>query len=418
MPKKAAVERSEASSGLRLDCPIFPVQISEAQCIEQTRILRRNLEKCVACRCTSPQRRCRVCVADGRWQGPDTMVVDHETGLCAFHAKNGAEAKKPAPTNGGVMSSMATATAADKDAMKAMLDGSRLTVIPVREIRRNPDQPRKHFDPDDLELLGYSIMDIGLLQSIIVREVKNDPAHKYELVDGERRWRAARAVHIEFLRAVVVVVKDGDHQYEYSAVANFVRADHTELEEANAIKRIKETRGKEDWQVARAFGETLKWVQDRLKLLKLDQKVQDLMSPVRKGRDRLSAAVALYLTELSPELQFGLATEIVSERLKASQALHLIRRRASEAGERAGSAQRPRKPVDDLNNFMRYLRNTEDGADRVLEAPDRMLTDMFRHQSPLRLDEAAKLIDGNIERLVKLREAMKRVQERQVMDRT
>lgn len=418
MSKKAVVAPTEAPSGLRLDCPIFPVQVSESQCIEQTRILRRNLEKCTISQCTSPQRRCRVCVADGHWQGSDAVVVNYQAGLCAFHAKHGAEAKKPAPTNGGVVSSMSAPGVVEKDAMKEMLDGSRLQVIRAREIRRNPNQPRKHFDPDDLELLGYSIMDIGLLQSIIVRVVKDDPIHKYELVDGERRWRAAKAVGLEYLRAVIVPVKDDDHQFEYSAAANFVRADHTELEEANAIKRIMETRGKQEWQVARAFGKTLKWVQDRLKLLKLDQRVQDLMAPTRKGRDRLSAAVALYLTELSPQLQVELATEITSERLKASKALHLIRQRANEVGERAGSRERPRKPVDDLKNFLRYLRHTEDGADRVLEAPDRMLTEMFKHQSPLRLDEAMKLLEGNIERLMKLRDAMNRVGGRHVVDRT
>lgn len=409
-PGNTPARRTVVPDGYGLhNCPVFVVPINEAQCLEQTRIPRRNAEKCAPCNCGSPQRRCRICVSQGKWREKETIVVDLVTGLCGFHTRQGENAQKREEYRGEVSSLMTTANTDREAEERDVVEAGRLAMIPVNLICPNPNQPRKWFDPEDLELLAASITDIGQLKAIAVRAIKDDPRYKFQLVDGERRWRACKIVKI---RAEIQNIEDADHLHEVSSVSNLGAVKFTELEEAHAIQQIMERRNRQPWQVARAFGWKLKQVTDRLELLKLHPKVQELMAPTRNKRDRLKAAVAKYLADLPSELQIELATEIVAEHLRAPQAMHLIRRRANETGAKAGTAKRGRRPHEDMRNFLRYLWSTEDGADRILESPDHLITEMFRHQDPRRLDETVKQLDGIVERLGKIRLVMEQVKAR------
>ena len=281
----------------------------------------------------------------------------------------------------------------------------RFELISVKIIRRNPEQPRQHFDPQALQDLAYSIGDIGQLQAIIVREVIGDDRCKFEIIEGERRWRACQMANVLKIKAIVTHVENADHQFEMSAAANFSRQDHTELEEANAIERIMRTRGRNATQVARAFGKSVQWVTVRLRLLKLDLNVQAFMSPTR-GRNRLQAMVAAHLSDFPAELQIELATQIVEKPLKTAQALHLIRQHTAAIAVQTGKKRVGRKPADALTVFERYLRNTGEGADRVLEASDRTLAEMYKFQSADRAAQDIELIDANIKRLQRIKDAL------------
>jgi ParB family chromosome partitioning protein len=108
----------------------------------------------------------------------------------------------------------------------------RLREIPVEEIHPNPDQPRKHFDEEGLSSLADSIRERGVLQPIIVRP---DAAGGYELIAGERRWRAARLAAQPTIPALVDGSVEGAGSLELALIENVVREDLTPIEEARAI---------------------------------------------------------------------------------------------------------------------------------------------------------------------------------------
>src|SRR5690606_24920715 len=120
--------------------------------------------------------------------------------------------------------------AAPAESQLAPVPGVRLLEIPVSAITPNPKQPRQVFDEEALEELKASIQEVGLLQPIVVREVGPE---KYELVMGERRWRAAQAVGRETIPAIVRDTRD-DAMLRDALLENIHRANLNPLEEASA----------------------------------------------------------------------------------------------------------------------------------------------------------------------------------------
>ena len=113
----------------------------------------------------------------------------------------------------------------------------KLIDVDVSTVRPMKGQPRKHFDDAELQRLGQSLK-VAQRQPIKVIEI-SDQAHRYELVDGERRWRAAKLAGIPQLSAIVVKITDARYQFTDSLISNFSRQDLSPLEKAEALLELK-----------------------------------------------------------------------------------------------------------------------------------------------------------------------------------
>ncbi len=192
-------------------------------------------------------------------------------------------------------------------------------LCPIEKIRPNPDQPRKHIDQDSLEGLARSIKEKGILQPLVVWEVDG----VYELIVGERRWRAAQKAG---LKAVPVVIKDvsPDELLELALVENIQREDLNPLEEAMAYSRLIDEMGLTQSQVASRVGRERSTVANFLRLLQLPDYAQaDLLD----GRLSMGHARAILMLE-DPESRKELRDQIIKTDLSVRQAEALARRLA------------------------------------------------------------------------------------------
>jgi ParB family chromosome partitioning protein len=144
--------------------------------------------------------------------------------------------------------------------------------IPIELIRRNPDQPRRRFDEAELAELEASIRASGVLQPILLRPAKEADGH-YEIVAGERRWRAAQRAGMTAMPALVRQIADGQ-AFEMAIVENVQRADLNAMEEARAYSALMERLQYTQEQAAGAVGKSRSHVANTLRLLQLPAEVQ------------------------------------------------------------------------------------------------------------------------------------------------
>jgi ParB family chromosome partitioning protein len=181
-----------------------------------------------------------------------------------------------------------------------------LEEVPVTAIRPNPYQPREHFDEEELASLAESIREVGILQPILLRETDDG----YELIAGERRWRAARRVGLQHVPALVRDTDDAS-ALEHALVENVHRSDLNVLEEAAAYQQLIEDFGLTHEEVAIRVGRSRTSVTNTLRLLQLPPAVQRL---VRDRSLTMGHARALLGTP-DRALQERLAKRIVAEGL-------------------------------------------------------------------------------------------------------
>src|SRR5690554_1404521 len=211
----------------------------------------------------------------------------------------------------------------------APVPGARFTEIPVASIVPNPKQPRRDFDEDALAELAASIREVGLLQPIVVREL--DPG-KYELVMGERRWRAAQRAERTTIPAIVRDTRD-DELLRDALLENIHRVDLNPLEEAAAYQQLLEEFGVTHEELGRRIGRSRPQITNTIRLLNLPATVQR-----RVAACVLSAGHARALLGLDdPEAQEELANRIVAEGLSV--------RATEEAVTLALAGGRPSRPA-------------------------------------------------------------------------
>lgn len=195
--------------------------------------------------------------------------------------------------------------------------GSALREIPLSSIRPNQYQPRKQFDEESLSTLVDSIRTIGVLQPVLVREVG---VGEYELIAGERRWRASRRAGLQAIPALVQVADDVS-SLEQALVENLHREDLNALDEAAAYQQLIEDFHLTHEDVARRVGKSRAAVTNSLRLFQLPPSVQRL---VRDAKLTPGHARAL-LTSPDRELQERLAHEAVAEALSVRALEELVR---------------------------------------------------------------------------------------------
>lgn len=207
-----------------------------------------------------------------------------------------------------------------------------LRKVSVDAIVPNPLQPRSVFDPESLQELADSIRELGLIQPLIVQRapLAEDAAQppRYQIITGERRWRAAK---LAGLRHVDVVVKDASPQemLELALVENIQRADLNPLEEAQAYAHLVEDFGLTQEQVAARVGRSRVSVTNTMRLLRLPVDVREMLLTERISEGH---ARALLMLELDDE-QSAAAREVVRKELSVRQTEELVRRRQSATPE-------------------------------------------------------------------------------------
>src|SRR6266516_2990034 len=151
---------------------------------------------------------------------------------------------------------------------------SELRELPVQSIRRNPRQPRTRFGPDSIKTLAASLADAGVVQPLIVRPLRDG---RYELIAGERRWRAARAAGLE---AVPALVRDEDEarRLETALIENVAREDLNAIDEARACATLVEDLGISKEELARRLGRSRPAISNLIRLLDLPAEALDLLA--------------------------------------------------------------------------------------------------------------------------------------------
>ena len=204
------------------------------------------------------------------------------------------------------------------------VDGeSALREVPLSSIEPNTRQPREHFDEEALVALTDSIRELGVLQPVLVRPVGED---RYELIAGERRWRAAKRAGLPAIPALVREV-EGSGALERALVENVQRQDLNPLEEAAAYQQLIEDFGLTHEDVARRIGKSRSAISNALRLMQLPPTIQTL---VVDGRLSAGHARALLGTP-DRAYQEALARRSVAEALSVRDVEEAVRARSQQA---------------------------------------------------------------------------------------
>ncbi|MFC0532902.1 ParB/RepB/Spo0J family partition protein [Phytohabitans kaempferiae] len=192
----------------------------------------------------------------------------------------------------------------------APVPGARFAEIQVGAIVPNPKQPRQVFDEEALEELKTSIREVGLLQPIVVRELDGE---KYELVMGERRWRAAQATGRETIPAIVRDTRD-DAMLRDALLENIHRANLNPLEEAAAYQQLLEEFGATHEELAKRIGRSRPQISNTIRLLNLPAQVQRRVAAGVLSAGHARALLGLEETEAQEELALRIVAEGLSVR--------------------------------------------------------------------------------------------------------
>jgi ParB family transcriptional regulator, chromosome partitioning protein len=190
------------------------------------------------------------------------------------------------------------------------------TEIPLDRIEPNPRQPRQRFSAEELEALAASIREHGVLQPVLVTETLDG----YQLVAGERRFRAARLAGLERIPAVIRQLADRD-QLEIALVENLQRADLGPIEEATAYRSLIAEFGLTHEEVARRIGRAKSTITNTLRLLDLEPRVQQALTD-----ERITEGHARAIAGLPTEQQAPVAATVIEQALSVRQTEELVRR--------------------------------------------------------------------------------------------
>lgn len=204
--------------------------------------------------------------------------------------------------------------------------------IDINEIEPNRNQPRKNFDEQALEELAESLKNYGVIQPVILKKVKD----YYEIIAGERRWRAAK---IAGLKKLPAVIKDCDSEqaFEMALIENLQREDLNPMEEAESYRRLHQEFSLNQEQIAQKVGKSRSAITNAMRLLNLDARVQNFVveNKITSGHARALLAIE------DIELQFELAEKIIEDGLSVRAIEHLVK----EEQERKKKTEEDKKEI-------------------------------------------------------------------------
>ncbi len=207
--------------------------------------------------------------------------------------------------------------------------------IPVEQIRANPNQPRRRFTEDQLRELADSIREKGVIQPLILRATGDD---MYEIVAGERRWRAAQMAQLHEVPALVREYDDTE-VLEIAIIENIQRADLDPVEEAAGYRQLMDRFGHTQEKIAEALGKSRSHIANSLRLLNLPEEVQQMMSV-----GKLTAGHARALITADDPL--ALAQEVVARGLSVRETERLVKKPAPRQAVKDPTGFAPEKDAD------------------------------------------------------------------------
>jgi ParB family chromosome partitioning protein len=250
--------------------------------------------------------------------------------------------------------------------------------VPIELIRPGAFQPRRRFAEDELDALAQSIREKGILQALLVRPIDGEEA-AFELVAGERRWRAAQRVGMHEVPVIVRPLADSE-ALEIALVENLQREDLSALEEAEAYSRLMEEFGRTQGALAEAVGKSRSHVANTLRLLSLP-------APVRHRLDQgeLSAGHARALLAAADPIT--LAAEVVRRGLNVRATEKLVQRRSEMP--------QPKRRLRDANTVALERELSDRLGLRVTLEPKRRGGSLSLHYASLdQLDQILRLLRG------------------------
>ena len=199
-------------------------------------------------------------------------------------------------------------------------------MLPIYRVEPNPDQPRQDFDEEELQALADSITEHGIIQPLTVRETISG---YYQIIAGERRWRAARLANLSDV-PVVIIEADDKKAMELALIENLQRQDLNPVEEAMGYKTLMEVHGMTQEKAAKQVGKSRPAVANALRLLDL---CPDVLEKLREGKLTAGHARAL-LTLKSEKKQIEIAQKIIALDLSVRQAEMLCKNMTKEPEEK------------------------------------------------------------------------------------
>ena len=225
------------------------------------------------------------------------------------------------------------------DVMKTESSGS--LSLPISQVESYSGQPRKHFDEESLQELADSITEHGIIQPLTVRKLSSG---YYQIIAGERRWRAARLAGLQEV-PVIVMEADDRKAAELAMIENLQREDLNPMEEAAGFQSLNETYHMTQEEAAQRVGKSRSAVTNALRLLGLSPSVRKLVE-----ENKLTAGHARALVPLSPSLQESAANAIIAGGLSVRQTEALVKRLSAEKKE-------SKKPRNDEVDYLAEAQN-------------------------------------------------------------
>ena len=252
----------------------------------------------------------------------------------------------------GVASAAASATPIRRDYFECAIE----------DVHPSTDNPRQRFDEQKLNELAESIRNQGLVQPLVVRQRSAQEGGGFWLIAGERRWRAAQRAGLKSIQVVVKEVQQRD-AYELTLVENLQREDLNPIEEAEAYQRLSTEFGYTQEALATRVGKDRATVANALRLLKLPQKVRNL---VAGGELQMGHARALLGLEAEPAIERA-AARVVQKQLSVRQTEEFVRRERGDAG--GGKA----KPAGNVPPSTASTRDLEQKLERAFGTKVRLV---------------------------------------------
>lgn len=229
--------------------------------------------------------------------------------------------------------------------------------LPVTSLRPGKYQPRQHFNDEKLEALIHSIREKGIIQPLIVRPL-DESSENYEIIAGERRWRAARTLNLETVPVIVKVCTDQE-ALETALIENIQRDDLNPIEEAEAYQRLLEEFSYTQEQLARSIGKSRSHVANTLRLNNLPSNIKQL---VQEGRISAGHARSLLTVENAEDI----AKDIVEKRLNVREVERLAQSKKTklelEPNETDVQARQLENQIHELIKLPTQLKIRKSGA--------------------------------------------------------
>ena len=222
-------------------------------------------------------------------------------------------------------------------------------LLPIHKVEPNPGQPRQDFDPEELQALAESIATHGIMQPLTVRELASG---YYQIIAGERRWRAARMANLSEVPAVIIEADD-KKVMELALIENLQRQDLNPIEEALGYRALMEDHGLTQDDAAKRVGKSRPAVANALRLLALEPEITEM---VRSGKISAGHARAILVIK-SPKKQLEAAQKIANLGLSVRQAEMLCKNMAKDA---------PAKPIKEVSLKVDYVAECEKALSKQL----------------------------------------------------